>query len=1463
MKWKRSLLSWALVGVLALNMTGSTWAAPKEEIPQVEQDEIEQKTDSPEVSKTENIQNEAEQTTNSGELSWVEDTGVGTEEHGAVKEVPQETNTDYEESEQVRVFITMEGDSVIDAGYSTEEILQNIKAMEFSTDVEMQQDFVIEEIEKALGQKDVEVRYNFSMLTNAVSATVAYGDIEKIKEVNGVADVYLVPRYEVLDSSDTHTAAAGEMVGSYQTWDSGYTGAGQRIAIIDTGIDIDHPSFLESAFRYGLELTAESAGKNISDYHLMDAEAIDTVLDKLHASQRYEGLDAEELFRNDKIAYGFNYVDWNLDITHDNDTQGDHGTHVAGIAAANQYVPKNGENFEKQENGVVGIAKDAQLLVMKVFGSAGGAYTDDYMAAIEDAILLDADVINLSLGSEYAGESLADSEVEQYVNDIFEKLTETDTVVSISAGNAGAWSDNSTCKANRTDDVNMNTIAAPGSYYNAFTVASVENTDNDNGADGYTMSEFSSWGVPGDLLLKPEITAPGGNIYSTIDGGIYGSMSGTSMAAPSVAGMSALVMQYIKENNLEKKTGLSVRTLAQTLLMSTAVPLKEEDGEEYSPRKQGSGLANAAAATATPVYILMGEKEGDDGKVKAELGDDPLRTGVYSFDFTLCNMSERNQYYTLDSSILTEQVINDMWFHGSSCKLQPKVTVMSSGKEYLYDLNGDEKVDEQDAAVLLCYVNQSVTLDKVDYYQERFDFNQDGVINTVDVYWFLSELENETPFTDFQEICLEVADTTTVSVKIVLSDADREYLNTCFTHGMYIDGFIYLNGQVSLSIPFLAFYGGWSESSMFEPFDYLDYANGGTDDTNFTYSGIDAANYLTYRFAGDMEDYYYASNMYREEGDNEYIPERNSFSTESGDSFGNLSYSLIRNAGFVKISVTNAKTGDVYLESLQGSRAAAYYSVTEGMWENTITDYFPLDWAGTDEKGNPLPEGTQVNISVVALPAYYDEMTEDTADGVRWTIPVTIDNTAPKAVDMKETEHGKIEVTVKDNHYVAAVNVYERDKETLISSYAVNQQKAGTQETVTIEYPEQIFYIKVIDYAGNEVAYRVNKSGIADTEITSGVTLNQTTLRLAKGNESRLIAVVEPESILDDTVTWSSADETVATVDGNGVVKAVKAGTTRVTATTNARNADGERETAECEVVVEEISVSLNGIIWDENGEVHWANFTSDKLEEITWLSGSQDNSYMSATVIGDKILAATFTTDEEQMSEIYLVDPADEYGAEQIGSTYWCNDMAYSPNTGLVFAAYGTYVHWFSSSTVKSKGISNFSELTGGESLVGIAYAGYAAESQYGPMEWFYAVSQSGELYQLGYAIERGQFAYKDLGNTGLKTGDEWYFNSLYYDKTSGYLFWALYDGGNKVTLYALQENKEAADNTSLINTCVLGQTPDNVWPVAGLYRPFDVKGGSFRASENIIQNGQQAQLMKSSVPVVPEKKPTKNIKK
>ena len=126
------------------------------------------------------------------------------------------------------------------------------------------------------------------------------------------------------------------------------------------------------------------------------------------------------------------------------------------------------------------------------------------------------------------------------------------------------------------------------------------------------MSEFSSWGPTHDLKIKPEITAHGGEITSTVPGG-YGEQSGTSMASPNMAGFTALVRSYIK-NALNKKDPVEINRLAMQLIMSTATTAYDQDGLAYSPRKQGAGIARmerAIGVDGTQAYLWTDDASHD------------------------------------------------------------------------------------------------------------------------------------------------------------------------------------------------------------------------------------------------------------------------------------------------------------------------------------------------------------------------------------------------------------------------------------------------------------------------------------------------------------------------------------------------------------------------------------------------------------------------------------------------------------------------------------------------------------------------------------------------------------------------------------------------------------------------------------------------------------------------------------
>ena len=92
----------------------------------------------------------------------------------------------------------------------------------------------------------------------------------------------------------------------------------------------------------------------------------------------------------------------------------------------------------------------------------------------------------------------------------------------------------------------------------------------------YSMSDFSAWGVSPDLRLKPEVSAPGGDVYSAVPGGTYEFMSGTSMATPQITGVSAVVLERVQNDPLF--SSMSARQKAdvvQNLIMGTAVPVAD------------------------------------------------------------------------------------------------------------------------------------------------------------------------------------------------------------------------------------------------------------------------------------------------------------------------------------------------------------------------------------------------------------------------------------------------------------------------------------------------------------------------------------------------------------------------------------------------------------------------------------------------------------------------------------------------------------------------------------------------------------------------------------------------------------------------------------------------------------------------------------------------------------------------
>ncbi|GFP74134.1 S8 family serine peptidase [Clostridium fungisolvens] len=200
---------------------------------------------------------------------------------------------------------------------------------------------------------------------------------------------------------------------------------------------------------------------------------------------------------------------------------------------------------------------------------------------------------------------------------------------------------------------------------------------NPNASD---LSAFTSWGPTPELDFKPEISGPGGNIWSLANSNQYQSMSGTSMASPHVAGSEALIVEAIKANNPDI-TGRALVELAKKTTINTAKIEydKYNNSVPYSPRRQGAGLIQIESAIKNKVTIA--DNNGNAAVALKQIGQ------TVSFDLTLTNYGKDAYSYDLsDTGVLTEVsdahtgAVKEKTISGASVKYSAsKVTVPANG----------------------------------------------------------------------------------------------------------------------------------------------------------------------------------------------------------------------------------------------------------------------------------------------------------------------------------------------------------------------------------------------------------------------------------------------------------------------------------------------------------------------------------------------------------------------------------------------------------------------------------------------------------------------------------------------------------------------------------------------------------------------------------------------------------------
>lgn len=189
-----------------------------------------------------------------------------------------------------------------------------------------------------------------------------------------------------------------------------------------------------------------------------------------------------------------------------------HGTHVAGIIAAER---NNGI-------GVNGVANNVELMSVRAVPN-GDEYDKDVALAIRYAVDNGARIINCSFGKSFSPKA-------EWVYDAIKYAAAKDVLIVHAAGNDGADLDDPANPNYPNDQINN----GPEIADNVITVGAL---DPKYGSE--MVASFSNYGK-----INVDVFAPGGKVYSTVNNNEYDTFGGTSMAAPAVSGIAALILSY-------------------------------------------------------------------------------------------------------------------------------------------------------------------------------------------------------------------------------------------------------------------------------------------------------------------------------------------------------------------------------------------------------------------------------------------------------------------------------------------------------------------------------------------------------------------------------------------------------------------------------------------------------------------------------------------------------------------------------------------------------------------------------------------------------------------------------------------------------------------------------------------------------------------------------------------------------
>ena len=543
--------------------------------------------------------------------------------------------------------------------------------------------------------------------------------------------------------------------------------------------------------------------------------------------------------------------------------------------------------------------------------------------------------------------------------------------------------------------------------------------------NGGLPSFFSSTGATPQLGLKPDVSAVGGNIYSTIPDG-YGTMSGTSMASPQLAGIIALLCEYYADSADYAQTDNQQTTDIQTtdtqatdsqtihpqairtLLMNSAQPLLGTDGVEYSPRLQGAGLVNLESALDCELELTYAY----NGKPKIELYD--LIGDRICIDIALTNLTDAPLDATLSASL-----IND-------------------GYE-VHEIDGEQK-----------YFSSLVSTPDS---ESKISAGESNLNRAADDY---------APYA----LTLDAHESRTVSLTIELDSDYSEKLASIFTNGYFVEGYIYCEtASRSCSIPYMGYAGDWTSAPILDASVYTEstyQTDALSNDSAISqpiFGGVSIVTPVLGRYLTAGLD------IFSDDLSGTNIPAADEIAfSPNGDGAADYIYlraDFLRNASSGSMTVLDSEGKAVYT-----SLIAPNYFIKSHDYEAPVALLF--EWNGSDG----------INLRYILPDGRYTlryDFTLDYLSGVTqtYTFDIRLDTEKPSVDSYSyDADSGILTLTASDNHKPRYVKLFSDDSEEFkLIEYCpgIAEGSGFTAEFDLSEYDGDSIYVEIVDCAYNSL----------------------------------------------------------------------------------------------------------------------------------------------------------------------------------------------------------------------------------------------------------------------------------------------------------------------------------------------------------------------------------------------------------